>query len=320
MKSFKQFIEPEEFIAFSNAGGPPGQYDKFDYTESNLYGRGGGPPEEVEENLNPRVNPEFISTKSKILYDPERDNKGLGEERNSPENIGIADYHGNGHVIPHFTDEQARTARRLHESAVETNSYHDTLGYNDILEQYTENSFNLNNELLKHHRMGSKHPETIDANYPGSPIHIPSFDRLIDYNELPEDTTVYSGLHFHPNEHRGKIAHLPAYMSTSLSPHVAKDFGKPWEMGSDNGSGYRTTRIKNILRLHLPKGHPGLFTDPGSHFPGQGEIILPRNMRYQLGQKPTHIVQGRFNRHFGDTPGHDDVQYHIWTGRILPRK
>lgn len=60
MKKFKEFISPkEEFIAFSNAGGRPGQYDKFDYTESYLHGQGGGNPtkESLGENLNPRVSP-----------------------------------------------------------------------------------------------------------------------------------------------------------------------------------------------------------------------------------------------------------------------
>lgn len=59
MKSFKQFYNrPSEFIAFSNAGGRGGQYDKFDYTESSVYGQGGGPKPRLNENLNPKKDPE----------------------------------------------------------------------------------------------------------------------------------------------------------------------------------------------------------------------------------------------------------------------
>jgi hypothetical protein len=107
-------------------------------------------------------------------------------------------------------------------------------------------------------------------------------------------------------------------MSTSLSPHVAKDFGKTWELGADVGGKYSNIKVKNILRLHLPKGHPHLHTDNGSIFPGQGEIILPRNMRYQLGQQPTHIVHGKFDSYFGHG-AKDHMQYHIWNGRVLPK-
>lgn len=109
-------------------------------------------------------------------------------------------------------------------------------------------------------------------------------------------------------------------MSTSLSPHVSKDFGKIWTIGVHDGNNYRETNVKNILRLHLPKGHPHLFTDNGSLFPGQGELILPRHMRYQLGQRPTHIITGRFNNHFiNGERDKSPTQYHIWNGRILPK-
>lgn len=79
MKTFKEFHKPKEFIAFSNAGGRLGQYDRFDYTESSIHGQGGGPKESVDENLNPRKDPRFIKS-SGILQDPEKDNINDAEE------------------------------------------------------------------------------------------------------------------------------------------------------------------------------------------------------------------------------------------------
>lgn len=330
MKSFKQFrlsnLRPNEFIAFSNAGGREGQYDKYDYTESYLHGQGGGPvsKEELEENLNPRNNPQVINTKSPILFDPEKDNNGLDDERNALEKLGIPDYHGTGYMVPSFNDEQAKNARILSQQTNDNDDYH------GIIHPYTYNSYNLNNTLLHHHRNGSKPPNIIKSHLDndsepdeedGSEIDIHKLDNLINSHRLPYEMTVYSGLHFHPNEHRGKIATLPSYLSTSLSPHVAKDFGKNWIMGNEEDGNYNEHNIKNILRLTLPKGHPHLFTDNGSLFPGQGELILPRNMRYQLGQNPTHIINGSFNSHFGLSHLKNKTnQFHIWTGRLLPQK
>ncbi len=318
-KQFKKTI-PETFIAFSNAGGRLGQYDKFDYTESFITGQGGGRPDNLEENLNPRDKPTFISSPSSILSDPEKDNKELGEDQHKPENIGIPNYYGSEYVSPQYNKEQAKNARIL---SRHVNEHHPD--YHDILENYTSNSYNLNNELIRHHNHKIILPEYIkshkdiedEENF--SDIHLPSFDNLIADHKLPTDVTVYSGLHFHPNEHIGKIAYNPAYMSTSLSPHVAKDFGKIWEMSYHDSKNYKNMKVKNILRLHIPRGHLGLFTDNGSLFTGQGEIILPRGMRYQFGQRPTHIIQGNFLSHFGNFGNREERQYHIYNGRILPR-
>ncbi len=322
MLKYKQFKKniPETFIAFSNAGGRLGQYDKFDYTESHITGQGGGSPDNLEENLNPREKPIHIISHASILSDPEKSDEGLGEEFNHPKNIGIPNYNGTEYMDPKYTDEQAKNARVLSENVNEQHPF-----YHDILENYTSNSYNLNNELIRHYNHKTTPPDYIkshldvedEENF--SDIHLPSFDKLIADHKLPTDVTVYSGLHFHPNEHRGKIAYNPAYMSTSLSPHVAKDFGKTWMMNYHDGKDYKEMRVKNILRLHIPRGHLGLFTDNGSLFPGQGEIILPRGMRYQFGQRPTHIIQGNFLSHFGNFRNRGETQYHIYNGRILSK-
>lgn len=322
MKRFKDFIPPKEFIAFSNAGGRNGQYDRFDYSENMLWGQGGGRPQkeeyEIEENLNPRVSPKFINSSSKLLYDPEKDSSGLGDEQNSPENIGTPNHHGTDYLQPNYTNEQAKNAKDLLNNVNADDNYH------KIIHSYTTNSYNLNNTLIQHHRSGTNPPKIIKSHLDddeNSEIDTELMDHLIKSHKLPRDMTVYSGLHFHPNEHKGKIAHVPSYMSTSLSPHVAKDFGKEWQSTYHDGHETQSIGVKNILRLHLPKGHEHLFTDNGSLFPGQGELILPRGMRYQIGQKPTHIIQGNFGNHFSGYVGNiGDTQYHIYTGRILPRK
>jgi hypothetical protein len=71
------------------------------------------------------------------------------------------------------------------------------------------------------------------------------------------------------------------------------------------------------LRIKFPKGQQHLFTDPGSYIPGQGEILLPRAIRHQLGSEPTHIINGHFDSHFCDGNTTGDRTYFIWNARIL---
>ena len=327
MKSFKEFMNQKDIPAFCNAGGRPNQYKRehIVYGHSPLIARAGGPPEhtneDIFENLNPRNEPKFINTKARIFFDPENDNKGLGEDYNYPEHF-TPDVHGSGHVYPEYNDEQAKHARTLSQNTKDDDEYH------SIISPYTSNSYNLNNTLFKHHLTGTQHPRIIKSHLDystdedeedGSEIDTELMDHLISSHRLPHDMTVYTGLHLHPNQHRGRIYIHPSYMSTSLSPHVAKDFGKPWEMGYSDDDGYKEKKIKNILRINLPKGHEHLFTDNGSIFPGQGELILPKGMRYQLGQRPTHIIRGKFDSHFGHGDA-GDTEFHIYSGRILPRK
>lgn len=317
MKRFKHYINQhfaEDIPVFCNAGGPKDQYKihKIEI-EPAFFSRAGGPPEDIEENLNPRIIPNNVTINHNTLYDPEKDNKGLGEEHNYPIHH-VPDYHGTGGVIPNFTNEQAKNARLLSQSTKSNDDYH------RIITPYTSNSYKLNQTLFEHHIKGTQHPRILKSNSEeDSDIDTEMMDHLIRTHKLPKEMTVYSGLHTHPNEYRGRIYVHPAYMSTSLSPHVAKDFGKDMYMGHSDGKEYKESRIRNILRLHLPKGQEHLFTDNGSVFPGQGELILPRGTRFQLGQRPTHIIHGNLSSHFGgEKVGH--AQYHIYTGRLLPAK
>lgn len=336
MLKFKQFIQQEDIPVFCNAGGRKGQYDKFTYNghhnpaskEVIGFCHAGGPPpqqqeEYIEENLNPRINPVLINSSESVLTDPEKNNKGLGEDRNHPANF-LPDVHGTGHVDSNFTDEQAKNAR-----ALSSNTNDDHEDYHAIITPYTQNSYNLNNTLYSHHIKGIQHPRIIKSHLDyesdedeedGSEIDVEKLDRLISSHRLPHAMTVYTGMHFHPNEHRGRIHINPPYMSTSLSPNIAKDFGKWYETHQSHDGEYKQVKIKNILRLHLPKGHEHVFTDNGSIFPGQGELILPRNTRFQYGQRPTHIIRGNFDSHFFGRGRKENVEYHFYTGRVLPRK
>ena len=308
-----KYSDSEEFIGFANSGGNPDTYKNFNSVPELMFGYGGGPPtpdeysNKIDENLNPRVKALASNSDKNYLEDPEKDNKSNGY---SPEDIGGPKKENANFVYSMFNNQHIKHIKTLLSNTDTT-----LPGYDHILNHYTTNSFNLNNTLMDYDRNRKTPPNFIRTNSnKDSKIDIRDLDRLINHHSLPEEMTVYSGIHFHPLEHRGKIARLPAYLSTSLSPHVSKDFGLPSDYFDNEGD---KQFVKNILRIHLPKGFPHLFTDPASNFYGQGELILPRNMKMQLGQQPTHIIKGTFNNHFSNK-SEETSSYHIWTGRVLP--
>lgn len=298
-RSFKDYME-NEFIGFVNSGGNPDNYKNFNSSPELMVGYGGGlSSNKIVENLNPREKPLIIAGDKHYLEDPDKTSEY------SPEDIRIP----NIQVHPYFNNEHSNHIKKLLNNTDTAN-----IDYQNIIKHYTTNSFNLNNTLIEYHRNNKKPPNIIRSNDNiNSDIDIRKLDTLINRHSLPEDMTVYSGIHFHPLQHIGKIARLPAYLSTSLSPHVSKDFGLYSDYFDKEGN---KQFVKNILRIHLPKGSPHLFTDPASIIPGQGELILPRNIKMQLGQQPTHIITGIFNNHFSNKPT-DLTSYHMWTGRIL---
>jgi hypothetical protein len=306
MKTYKEFInqiKPKEFVAFFNAGGRPGLYDNFEVRQKQT----------VSEDLNLRNEPEHsVADLDGVFRDPEKkhiDDDDQPIDREYPDCMMPC--------FPRLNREQALQEKKLIDNTDYNKTYinrktHENVDLRDLMHLYTEgNSRFLNSALRDHHLDGITPPDDIE------PFHVPTFDSIISDNRLPNNTTVYSGIHFNPNDHMGQIAFVPSYMSASLSPHVAKDFGTFYE---NNGNS-----VRHILRLHLPNGHPGYYVDPMSACAGQCEIILPRGMKIKLSDHPTHIIHNTKKSmlsHLYDDVS-DDVgdeqpdEFHIWDGRIV---
>ena len=326
MKRFKEYFndvydfDPEtEVMAFANAGGREGQYDNFLAEPFVGIASAGGSEGQYARKGKLK---ESSTADSKIIHlpndevfiDHEKSNEGLSNPRNSPEKLKIIDHHGSGYVHPHFSDEQAHNVVSVH-----NNTDHDNLLYHPIVHAYTRGSDNLNNTLWEHFKSKTTPPSSIAANLHNNVhIHLDHMDRLIAKHQLPHDMHVYTGLHLNPRDHPDKQLVLPAYTSTSVTPHVAKDFGK-YFYHTDKYGNHEV--IKHILKIHLSKGFHHLSTDKGSLFPGQGEIILPRNLRLHVDDKPSHIITGSFNNHFSDKRNeYVEDTYHVWNARLLPHK
>jgi hypothetical protein len=112
---------------------------------------------------------------------------------------------------------------------------------------------------------------------------ITSIDKSLRKNKTPDDMVVYSGI---SASHGSKIKnnlvlHHPSYLSTSLSPLVAKSFAG----GNDS---------TDILKIHVPKGHSGAYVGEISHHRAEREFVLPRGLTLRIhpDKQQTMIMPG----------------------------
>ncbi len=314
MQSFSQYTSnklKKIFTGFASAGGPP-QKDLIGNNSKKSVGfvNAGGPPEnkKINENLvtlgrqslgrqsqKPEDNIKRSRSLGYILADPEADNEGLGHPDNHHEKFIFSWHNDNMSTHPHLSNLHAHHYRTLAQLA-NVNHPH----YKDVVRNYTEGSYELNNHLYDSYINGQKPKRTVQG------IKLSQMDDLIQQHRTPHDMTVYTGPHFDPERlSEDRIVHLPAYTSTSLTPHVAKDFGVEG----------------HVIRIHLPKGHPHLFMDNRSRYQGQSELVLPRNMQLQVDKEPSHIVTGKFKNHFEDTHWtNQDQSIHFWNAKILSKQ
>lgn len=109
------------------------------------------------------------------------------------------------------------------------------------------------------------------------------FDSDILYDPIKnsfEFTIIYLGLQFYPCHYKGQIIEILDDIQAFLLPHIAKDFGKNWELYLHDGNKFKTIHVKNLLRLELSEEHSHLFS--------YNKVILSKGMKYQFGQTPTH--------------------------------
>ncbi|MBJ8113608.1 ADP-ribosyltransferase [Bacillus cereus group sp. N6] len=71
---------------------------------------------------------------------------------------------------------------------------------------------------------------------------------------------------FFKNMFQGKYKKDPAYMSTSIVKDAAEGFSKN----------------PILMKIHVPTGVPAIYVDPLSNFPGEMELLLPRNRTYKV--------------------------------------
>lgn len=113
------------------------------------------------------------------------------------------------------------------------------------------------------------------------PQEQPIVDRLDEAMKLkttPRPLVVYSGTnsdHAHILRNNEEVLH-PGFISTSIDPKKAMAFA--------------TGKSGDVLKIHLPSGHAGLYTGEMSSIPSEREFILPRNMKLRIDHSQRQII------------------------------
>ncbi len=201
-------------------------------------------------------------------------------------------------------DQEAARIEKLHKSLV---PHYDTDNEadNGRIRHYTDYSRNLNDYLHRKFHGGETNIH--------SEARAVGLQNALMKHRTPHELTVYSGLHYSPEEffhshgqrkgEHNEFVH-PSFLSTSLSKHQASKFTEN-DPDSVHGKSNRLGESLHMLKIHVPKNHPGSYVAHISEVPREKEFILPHH---------THL---RVHR----TPEHDpDTGTWLWHAHVLPHK
>ena len=196
------------------------------------------------------------------------------------------DKNANPHIGPEAHDVQAELEARHDMSKLQ---HHEK----EALGKYSSSSFYLNRDL---------HDARAEGRGP-SPEHqeqTEHLDSALKKQTLPYPLTVHHGAYADIGKEAAKTSsrevHIPSYTSTSIKPSIANRFSNLHVDPETNKS------VTHVLRIHLPKGHHGMYLGTRSQFTNEHEFLMPRNTRLKIGEHP-EIHPHRHDK---------DTQVHIW--------
>lgn len=134
------------------------------------------------------------------------------------------------------------------------------------LSQYTDAGSRLNSRILTRDVLDS------DKNQ----MH--HMDNALKWGKAPSDMIVYTGTdstHAHLLRNSTLVKH-PAYMSTSLSLKKAVSFA--------------TGKAGDVIAVHVPANHAGLYMPHLSRIPSEREFLLPRGLVLRMHPENRQVV------------------------------
>jgi len=170
--------------------------------------------------------------------------------------------------------------------------------YRDTIEKYTSDSGNISDLLHKMYR-GREVPNANNLNLE----EIKMLDDIMYHHPIKRSIIVYHGARESPFRlwykdsvplNQPVLEHFPAYISTSTDFDTASIFARINEIvipsditnyirGNkkdfiDNEISVNSVPTRNILKIRVPKGTPGLSIESMSEHPGEDEILLGRGL------------------------------------------
>jgi len=152
------------------------------------------------------------------------------------------------------------------------NNYSDD--HKTILNDYGEESSSMNSTLWSRHQ---GRPYEMGENYHKKDFE--TMDSAMEAHKTPPEMMVHSGTIHDPRKMKNSegIVHHPAYMSTSLDPHVAHTFAYKQAINEDSND-------MHTLHIKVPAGSKGAYAGHlgGIHHISEKEFVLPKgsNLKY----------------------------------------
>jgi hypothetical protein len=138
-------------------------------------------------------------------------------------------------------------------------------------------------------------------------------DSVLNRSKVPRNLTVFHGINatssekFNPGElasqHPDRHVRMPAYLSTTVDPHIASAFAKPEKyVGTE-----KKPTTTHMLRINLKRGQKGYrYVGDRSSINGEREGILKRDSVLKISEHPTIV-------HHPETGGH----IHVWDAHVV---
>lgn len=153
--------------------------------------------------------------------------------------------------------------------------------------KYKKDLINANSEMKKHYNISDSDAKAIGqyANHLGPINHklikgealndresgfVNSLDSAIRNHKAHDDLILYSGTNKdHAERLRSQeVVHHPSFISTSISPSAARSFA--------------TQKGGDIVKIHVPKGHPGVYIHGVTNYEGEREFVLPKGLNLRI--------------------------------------
>ncbi len=228
----------------------------------------------------------------------EKSKKNLKEDVMTPENLKA-------------NNDDHEKHKQLHKEMGQHYAIHDHEDDARIL-HYTDESQDLNHYLHKKEQLKQKGEEYHSQHYED---YSKGLQKALMKHKTPHELTVYSGLRYSPEDLFDKygkrkgshvVVNHPAFLSTSISKHIANKFSK-----HDPYSDYisRKTagqdRSHHMLKIHIPKGHPGAYIAHRSFVPNEKEFLLPHHTKLSIERTPEHD---------------SEAGTYVWHAHVLPHE
>ena len=178
-------------------------------------------------------------------------------------------------LLREITDANVRNRARTMHDSLSPHYQGFTSSHLHHLKYYQKDSLDLNSFLWNKHKDNEDFKNLDSRDSANWESDAASMDSAVHQHKTPSKLVVWSGTRHDPRQLKNEqgVVHHPAFLSTSLNTTVARNFAPPMNQGDG-------TNHQHILKIHVPKGHPGAYVANISRY-GEKEFILPRGTNLQ---------------------------------------